>query len=626
MIDYDAKLKQNALTPADYVLVSKEIWEKLIQKFGGGPEIPLVPQIHPVTKKPFLFLSTNIFTVFFNKSAFTREVPLDYRIGELKADACDYFGISKEKSRLFNYLPNNGTELNDNELLFENKALPKPYMQLIANNQVQESVEAEPGMIGITNLGNTCYANSVLQCIAHIKPVADVILRNQTNDFVSSLSSIIKRLTIDRQTPINPIEFLSTELRKFYPKDWISQQDAEDFFRKVINKTPQSVQDVFNFKETSNYTCVRCNSSYSTNNLSAALYLSIPNLDDQLSIMYVPFDRSEEIKQFFLEENIQDPADFIEKEVGKKCAFFQFQHDSYIPSVPKNNSRGNFIAMEIPTNSLYVLVRIFANYKTVPKSRELFLPVLVNANDISPDEIESRLSAYWMSEKNDSQDDIIINKFEENLDDGEKEKPKIDIKLSEKLKPNDSQPLVASTVINANINTFYTRKQYSFNWKLVSNTLMQINIRSKTKQSISDMIKHYFHNQTTTKACERCRESMTSKLQLDTIPEILVVNIKRFEMVSKENVTDIKVPRKNVTPIIVDPEIDISQYVSGNFNSKYELVGEILHSGNLNFGHYTAKCKKNDGSWVLFNDEYATISKLEPDDGKTYILFYQHKK
>lgn len=60
-------------------------------------------------------------------------------------------------------------------------------------------------------------------------------------------------------------------------------------------------------------------------------------------------------------------------------------------------------------------------------------------------------------------------------------------------------------------------------------------------------------------------------------------------------------------------------------NPVYELVGVVNHSGEINFGHYTADCKNPiNGKWYHFND--SSVSEIsmgeQVDSSSPYLLFY----
>jgi len=59
----------------------------------------------------------------------------------------------------------------------------------------------------------------------------------------------------------------------------------------------------------------------------------------------------------------------------------------------------------------------------------------------------------------------------------------------------------------------------------------------------------------------------------------------------------------------------------------YNLYGVVNHSGNVNFGHYTAYCKNwKTGKWYHFNDSSVSeISESEVVSNSAYLLFYERK-
>ena len=120
------------------------------------------------------------------------------------------------------------------------------------------------------------------------------------------------------------------------------------------------------------------------------------------------------------------------------------------------------------------------------------------------------------------------------------------------------------------------------------------------------------------------KEKCEKKIQFWSLPDILVVTLKRF------NVT----PRtilKNQEFIDFELEnLDLTKYVIGYDKDKYiyNLYGICNHSGGPQGGHYTAFVKNANNSWYHFND--TTISKMNNLDklksSKAYCFFYRKIK
>lgn len=95
--------------------------------------------------------------------------------------------------------------------------------------------------------------------------------------------------------------------------------------------------------------------------------------------------------------------------------------------------------------------------------------------------------------------------------------------------------------------------------------------------------------------------SCRRKLYLYRLPHIIVFQIKRFSYgkYTKQKLNNrIKAPSTlNLNKLVTE-----SQHPSVN-NPIYELVGVVNHSGEINYGHYTAECRNPiNGKWYCFND------------------------
>jgi len=115
--------------------------------------------------------------------------------------------------------------------------------------------------------------------------------------------------------------------------------------------------------------------------------------------------------------------------------------------------------------------------------------------------------------------------------------------------------------------------------------------------------------------------NIRKKIQFWSLPNILVIDFKRFNNSFQKNQVLITFPLEN---------LDLSSYVIGykSESYKYDLYGVCNHSGGVMGGHYTAYVKNANGKWYFFNDTMVsevgnTDSVISP---KAYVLFYRKRK
>lgn len=123
------------------------------------------------------------------------------------------------------------------------------------------------------------------------------------------------------------------------------------------------------------------------------------------------------------------------------------------------------------------------------------------------------------------------------------------------------------------------------------------------------------------------KQDVRKRLSFWSLPNVLIIGLKRFEMNARGQ------PRKIQVPIDIPcNRADFSKYVHGynRENYVYELFGVCNHHGGSPMGgHYTATIKNANGKWYGCND---TIVKEVPLAGDSivsnlpYCLFYRKIK
>ena len=103
-------------------------------------------------------------------------------------------------------------------------------------------------------------------------------------------------------------------------------------------------------------------------------------------------------------------------------------------------------------------------------------------------------------------------------------------------------------------------------------------------------------------------------------PDILVIDIKRFNSMNRKNQVMIDFPLEN---------LNLSKYVIGYDKDKYvyDLYGVCNHSGSVLGGHYTSFVKNANGKWYHYNDTNVSEVKMVQQivTPKAYCFFYRKR-
>ncbi|KAM8974589.1 ubiquitin carboxyl-terminal hydrolase 15 isoform 2-T2 [Pelodytes ibericus] len=125
--------------------------------------------------------------------------------------------------------------------------------------------------------------------------------------------------------------------------------------------------------------------------------------------------------------------------------------------------------------------------------------------------------------------------------------------------------------------------------------------------------------------CPNCKEHQqaTKKLDLWSLPPVLVVHLKRFSYS--------RYMRDKLDTLVDFPvsDLDMSKFLI-NPNAGpccYNLIAVSNHYGGMGGGHYTAFAKnKDDGKWYYFDDSSVSAASEDQIVSKAaYVLFYQRQ-
>uniref|UniRef100_A0A7N6B6Z1 Ubiquitin carboxyl-terminal hydrolase n=1 Tax=Anabas testudineus TaxID=64144 RepID=A0A7N6B6Z1_ANATE len=218
-------LKDHLIDELDYVLVPTEAWNKLVSWYG------CLEGQRPIVVEHGMFVKHCKVEVYL-----------------LELNLCENDNMDNVVTRHFSKADTIGENLYYCSIcsICSSNRLGS-YNSYSSSYNYRES-QSQPGLCGLSNLGNTCFMNSALQCLSNASPLTEYFLNDQyeaeinrenplgmRGEIAEAYADLVKQMWLSRSSYVAPRTF-KTQVGRFAPQfSGYQQQDSQELLAFLLD-------------------------------------------------------------------------------------------------------------------------------------------------------------------------------------------------------------------------------------------------------------------------------------------------------------------------------------------------------------------------------------------------------